>query len=115
MKVAPTSQNHEMPRIERKMSRRDAACFRIAPVSPMKFQLTLRLGAVAGAAGIAKLAAQPKAAATTTAVEMMAMAPSTRTRRPPADRKSVGSGKRGSVSVYLGGRRCTKKKKRKNK
>src|SRR3546814_17348986 len=77
MKVAPTSQNHEMPRIERKMSRRDAACFRIAPVSPMKFQLTLRLGAVAGAAGIARLAAQPEAAQTTTAGEMMAMHPST--------------------------------------
>ena len=67
MKVAPTRKNQEMPRIDRKTSRRPAAWRRMAAVSEARFQLIFRPGASAGAAGIFRLASQPATATVTTA------------------------------------------------
>ena len=89
MKVAPTSQNQEMPRIERKMSRRPAAWRRMSRVSVAGFQLTSSPGAAAPVEGIARLAPQPASAMATSRPETRAdppspARPSPRTRRPPA-------------------------------
>src|SRR4029077_15443268 len=82
--TAPTSQNHDAPRIDSRTSRRCHACRKIPALAAAGFQLTRRSGAGAGAAGTRRLAAKPAPAQHSSNTQQAAGPHAVATARPPA-------------------------------
>src|SRR6185437_2643823 len=82
--TAPTSQNHDAPRIDNLTSRRCHAWRKIPRVAAIGFQLTRRSGVGGGAIGTRRLAAKPAAAQPSSKMQHAAGPQAIATASPPA-------------------------------